>query len=472
MIAHGFVRLIKQHYRDMEISRVLTRRPLTSLADFPLADALTNSLDELIDNSDLIVECSGDVFHGTSVIERAFEAGLPVVTVNAELQVTTGSYLAGRGFITEAEGDQPGSLAALREEALQMGFQPLVYGNMKGYLNHDPSLEDMTYWAQRQGISVDQTTSFTDGTKVQIEQVIIGNGLGATITRQGMEGLASTSLDDSASLLAMMAERAGQPIVDYVIPSGYPAGGVFLVGRHDENQARAIEYFKLGRGPFYTLLRPFHLCSLEVGKTVRRVLAGGGVLLNNSTDRLWRRCHRQARDEGGRADRAGHRWLPVPWRGDQARPAPRPRADRPAAQDGSKARRGARPVDHLRRRRHPPEPGAGHRHGAAQALDRRHARCLADASQRHGDARPRRLSIFLPHQSRRARRHNDGAATTHSPGQSRKAAVGRQRPNTDRTGFPLRLRALRRTACGLSAKELAGKPAPAHLDAQVLRIDQ
>jgi predicted homoserine dehydrogenase-like protein len=284
MIAHGFVRLIAKHYPDMEISRVLTRRPLSSMADFPLADQLTNSLDELIDHSDLIVECSGDVFHGTSVIERAFEAGLPVVTVNAELQVTTGSYLAGRGFITEAEGDQPGSLAALREDALQMGFQPLVYGNMKGYLNHDPSPEDMVYWANRQGISVDQTTSFTDGTKVQIEQVIIGNGLGATITRQGMEGLASTNLDDSASLLGMMAERAGLPIVDYVIPSGYPAGGVFLVGKHDEEQARAIEYFKLGRGPFYTLMRPFHLCSLEVGKTVRRVLSGGGVLLNNSTE--------------------------------------------------------------------------------------------------------------------------------------------------------------------------------------------
>ncbi|WP_049339854.1 NAD(P)-dependent oxidoreductase [Stutzerimonas stutzeri] len=284
MIAHGFVRLIKQHYQDMQISRVLTRRPLSTMIDFPLADVLTNSLDELIDNSDLIVECSGDVFHGTAVIERAFEAGLKVVTVNAELQVTTGSYLAGKGFLTEAEGDQPGSLAALREDALQMGFQPLVYGNMKGYLNHDPSPEDMAYWANRQGISVDQTTSFTDGTKVQIEQVIIGNGLGATITRQGMEGLASTNLDDSASLLGMMVERVGQPIVDYVIPSGYPAGGVFLVGRHDDDQARAIEYFKLGRGPFYTLVRPFHLCSLEVGKTVRRVLSGGGVLLNNSTE--------------------------------------------------------------------------------------------------------------------------------------------------------------------------------------------
>ncbi|WP_312255504.1 NAD(P)-dependent oxidoreductase [Stutzerimonas nitrititolerans] len=283
MIARGFLRLIKQHYPDLEISRILTRRPFNSFSDFPLAERLTHSIDDLVDHSDLIVECSGDVFHGTEVIERAFEAGLPVVTVNAELQVTTGSYLAGKGFITEAEGDQPGSLAALHEEALQMGFKPLVYGNMKGYLNHDPTPENMAYWARLQGISIDQTTSFTDGTKVQIEQVVVGNGLGATITRQGLEGIASTNLNDSAGVLGMLAERLGQPITDYVIPSGFPAGGVFLVCRHDAEQQQAIEYFKLGPGPYYTLIRPFHLCSLEVGKTVRRVLAGGGVLLNNST---------------------------------------------------------------------------------------------------------------------------------------------------------------------------------------------
>lgn len=283
MIARGFIRLIKQHYPDLEITRVLTRRPLNSFTGFPLSERLTNSVDDLIDHADLVVECSGDVFHGTNVIERAFEAGLPVVTVNAELQVTTGSYLAGKGFLTEAEGDQPGSLAALHEDALQMGFKPLVYGNMKGYLNHDPRPEDMAYWAQRQGISVDQTTSFTDGTKVQIEQVIVGNGLGATISRQGLEGLPSTNLNESAFTLGMLADRLGQPIVDYIIPSGFPAGGVFLVCRHDANQQEAIEYFKLGPGPYYALVRPFHLCSLEVGKTVRRVLSGGGVLLNNST---------------------------------------------------------------------------------------------------------------------------------------------------------------------------------------------
>ncbi|MFC3607405.1 NAD(P)-dependent oxidoreductase [Stutzerimonas tarimensis] len=283
MIAHGIVRLIMRHYDDLTISRVLTRRPPGSIPDFPLDKVLTNSLDELIDNSDILIECSGDVFHGTEVIERAFQAGLPVVTVNAELQVTTGSYLAGQGFMTEAEGDQPGSLAALHEDALAMGFRPLVYGNMKGYLNHNPTPEDMAYWAKRQGISVDQTTSFTDGTKVQIEQVIVGNGLGATITRQGLEGLASTDLNESGSVLGAMAERLGQPIVDYVVPNGYPAGGVFLVCRHDEDQAPAIQYFKLGPGPYYVLTRPFHLCSLEVGKTVRRVLSSNKILLNNST---------------------------------------------------------------------------------------------------------------------------------------------------------------------------------------------
>lgn len=282
MISHCFVRLIMQHYKDLRISRVLTRRSVATLSSFPLADALTNSIDDLIANSDVIVECTGDVFFGTEVIERAFEAGVPVVTINAELQVTTGSYLSGKGFLTEAEGDQPGSLAALREEALQMGFQPLVYGNMKGYLNHNPSLEDMAYWSKRQGISIEQTTSFTDGTKVQIEQVVVGNGFGATITRRGLEGLASTDLNVSGNVLGLIADGVGQPIVDYVLPNGYSAGGVFLVCRHDEMQAPAIEYFKLGPGPYYVLTRPFHLCSLEVGKTVRRVLAGGGVLLNNS----------------------------------------------------------------------------------------------------------------------------------------------------------------------------------------------
>jgi predicted homoserine dehydrogenase-like protein len=38
----------------------------------------------------------------------------------------------------------------------------------------------------------------------------------------------------------------------------------------------------MGESPYYVLLQNYHLCHLEIAKTIRRVLNGGGVLLNNS----------------------------------------------------------------------------------------------------------------------------------------------------------------------------------------------
>jgi predicted homoserine dehydrogenase-like protein len=280
-IASGFARLVHNHAPDLHISAVLTRRPIDQMGDFPLADRLTLSRQELIDKSDVIVECSGDVLHATDVIDEALRAGKPVVTMNSEFHVTTGSYFADKGLLTEAEGDQPGSIAALREEAIMMGFKPLVYGNMKGFLNHFPTPEEMAYWAGKQGISVAQTTSFTDGTKIQIEQALVANGFGATIACQGMQGPKATDVTKAAIDLARGAAERGQAISDYVLAPGN--AGVFVVGTHDKSEWKALNYLKLGDGPYYVLVRPFHLCQYEIIKTLRRVLAGGGVLLNNSS---------------------------------------------------------------------------------------------------------------------------------------------------------------------------------------------
>ena len=279
-IASGFARLVHNHAPDLTLSAVLTRRPLGQPDGFPFTEKLTHSLQELLDKSDLIVECSGDVLHATSVIDTALRAGKPVVTMNSEFHVTTGSWFADKGLLTEAEGDQPGSIAALREEAVMMGFKPLVYGNMKGFLNHHPKPEEMAYWAGKQGISVEQTTSFTDGTKIQIEQALVANGFGGTITRQGMEGPKSADVTKAAIELARTATELGQAISDYVLSPGN--AGVFVVGTHDQSEWKALNYLKLGDGPYYVLVRPFHLCQYEIIKTVRRVLNGGGVLLNNS----------------------------------------------------------------------------------------------------------------------------------------------------------------------------------------------
>lgn len=280
-IASGFARLVHNHAPDLTLSAVLTRRPLDHADGFPFPDRLTHSMQQVLDTSDLIVECSGDVLHATSVIDTALRAGKPVVTMNSEFHVTTGSYFAGKGLLTEAEGDQPGSIAALREEAVMMGFKPLVYGNMKGFLNHHPTPEEMAYWAGKQGISIEQTTSFTDGTKIQIEQALVANGFGGTITRQGMEGPKATDVTKAAIELARTAAERGQAIADYVLAPGN--AGVFVVGTHDQSEWKALNYLKLGDGPYYVLVRPFHLCQYEIIKTVRRVLNGGGVLLNNSS---------------------------------------------------------------------------------------------------------------------------------------------------------------------------------------------
>ena len=278
-IAKGLVMALAER-RDLAVSKVLTRTEVGQRTGFPRQELLTNSSDELIDNSDLVVECSGDVIHATNVVNQVMAASLPIVTMDSELQVTTGSYFARRGFITEAEGDQPGCLAALKEDVIQMGFRPLVYGNIKGFLNHCPTRADMEFWAEKQNLSLDKVISFTDGTKVEIEQALVANGLGAGIAAPGLLGIASEDVKTGAEALAGRAKGLGYPISDYILSPKSPPG-VFIAAEHDERQEDYLRYYKLGEGPYYVLLRNFHLCHLEVVKTIRRVLHGGGVLLNN-----------------------------------------------------------------------------------------------------------------------------------------------------------------------------------------------
>lgn len=270
--------------QDLEVVKVMTRTRLDRRGDFPYPHLLTNSIEDCIEHSDIIVECTGDVLFGTEMIAKVMEAGLPVVTMNTELQVTTGSYFAGKGFITEAEGDQPGCIAALRENALQMGFEPLVYGNIKGFLNPNPSFEDMLYWSKRNKISLEMVTSFTDGTKVEFEQTLVANAFQTKLLPSGISGIAAEDLLAGANVLAMRAEEFGYPISDYVLSAKAPAG-VFVTARHldGEGQWDALHYMKLGEGPYYTLIMPFHLCHLEVVKTIRRVIERKEILLNNTS---------------------------------------------------------------------------------------------------------------------------------------------------------------------------------------------
>lgn len=277
-ISRHFCLSVKVHpgYR---VSSVLTRRG--DCSEHPEAALVTRDPEKFLSSCDLVLECSGDPIHASNVVAQALDGKQPVVTMNAEFQITAGSYFVGKGLLTEAEGDQPGVLAALHREALELGFTPLAYGNMKGFLNPDPTPEEMEYWAKRQGISVPMVTSFTDGTKVQVEQVLVGNGLGATIAQEGLLGPALDNLDEASQLFTRHARALGKPITDYVL-SGKLSHGVFLVASHQPEQREALKYLKLGDGPHYTLIRPNIFVHLEIMKSVKRLWQERSVTLDNS----------------------------------------------------------------------------------------------------------------------------------------------------------------------------------------------
>jgi len=143
----------------------------------------------------------------------------------------------------------------------------------------------MQYWSEQQGIREEQVVSFTDGTKLQIEQAFVANGLGATIPPDGMFGKRVETLNDLDYLIDA-SDEAGLPISDFVLCKGAPPGE--LIVAESEEADRLGKYIvgpmKTTKGRGYIMLRPYHLCHLEVLNTMRRTLAGEDMLLNNSAD--------------------------------------------------------------------------------------------------------------------------------------------------------------------------------------------
>jgi predicted homoserine dehydrogenase-like protein len=282
-VARGvFAALARQP--DLAVTGVLTRRPAAqSRHAFPEA-LLTNSIDALAERADIVFECSGDTLHAAEVLLRAGAAGCRLVTLCAEAQVTVGTALLSRGFsITEAHGDQPGAFAALAREARAMGFSPLAYVNLKGFHDPDPSPESMACWAAKQRLTLRAVTSYTDGSKMQIEQVLVANGLGARLARPGLLGGAVADLAE-LDRFADAARALGAPVSDYVVHPGVK--GVVLLADNEvadlEPDFAPFAKLRTREGRAYALLKPYYLVHLEAARTLRAVVEGRPPLITNS----------------------------------------------------------------------------------------------------------------------------------------------------------------------------------------------
>jgi Predicted homoserine dehydrogenase len=137
-------------------------------------------------------------------------------------------------------------------------------GNIKGFLDRYSNPTKIIPEADKRNLDYKMCTSYTDGTKLCIEMAIIANAFGMKTLVPGMHGPRArhvTEVFDHFNFDALWVDKV--PFVDYLL-GAEPGGGVFAIGYHDHPYQRSMmEYYKMGKGPFYLFYRPYHLCHVE-----------------------------------------------------------------------------------------------------------------------------------------------------------------------------------------------------------------
>jgi predicted homoserine dehydrogenase-like protein len=227
---------------------------------------------------DCVVDVTGAVEFGARVTVAAIDRGLPVVTMNAELDGTVGPLLAHRAraagvVLTGCDGDQPGVQANLLRFVKGLGVTPLVAGNIKGLQDEYRTPTTQKAFAEKWGQDPYMVTSFADGTKISFEQAIVANAFGLTVPKRGMNGWDHEGhVDELTGRYDVDELREKGGIVDYVVKSK-PSPGVFVLGTHDDpKQRHYLNLYKLGEGPLYSFYTPYHLCHFEVPNSVVRAV--------------------------------------------------------------------------------------------------------------------------------------------------------------------------------------------------------
>lgn len=230
------------------------------------------------ENIDVLVDVTGAVEFGARVTVAAIERGLPVVTMNAELDGTVGPLLAHRAraagvVLTGADGDQPGVQANLLRFVRGIGVTPLVAGNIKGLQDEYRTPTTQQAFAEKWGQDPYMVTSFADGTKVSFEQAIVANAFGFTVGKRGMYGRDHAGhVDELTQTYDVDELRELGGVVDYVV-GAKPGPGIYVLGTHDDpKQRHYLNLYKLGEGPLYSFYTPYHLCHFEVPNTIVRAV--------------------------------------------------------------------------------------------------------------------------------------------------------------------------------------------------------
>jgi predicted homoserine dehydrogenase-like protein len=232
---------------------------------------------------DVVIDATGNPNIGTLFAIEAMKNGKHVVMLNVEADITVGRFLKGEArkagvVYTGAAGDEPACTLELIGFAQSLGFEIVAAGKGKNNpLKFDAMPADYEEEARARNMNARMLVEFVDGSKTMVEMVAVANATGLVPDVPGMHGPKATR-EELAQVLCTREDggilgRSG--VVDYSIGKGI-APGVFCIvkPRHPRVLERMVD-LKVGPGPCFSIMRPYHLTSLETPlSAVRAVLYG------------------------------------------------------------------------------------------------------------------------------------------------------------------------------------------------------
>ena len=225
---------------------------------------------------DVLLEATGVPEIGSRAALRGIRQGQDLAMMNVETDITVGPvlrwYAEQKGVLYAlAAGDEPAACKELYDFADALGFTIVAAGKGKNNpldRHAKPTDEAWAKEAARRGLSPNMLIEFVDGSKTMVEMAAVSNATGLVPDARGMHGPVTHReilervfrLEADGGILSQMG------VVDFGV--GKVAPGVFLVVHTDHPRLREAMILRdMGKGPYYTLFRPYHLCSIEVPLT-------------------------------------------------------------------------------------------------------------------------------------------------------------------------------------------------------------
>lgn len=247
--------------------------------------AITDDSLALVENPliDVVIDATGVPAVGAEIGIHAMEHGKHLTMMNVEADVCIGPYLKAEAerlgvVYSLGAGDEPSSCMELIEFVSAMGHEIVCAGKGKNNpLNFDAIPDDYREEAGRRNMNVRLLVEFVDGSKTMVEMCAIANATGLVPDKAGMHGPAA-AIDELSSTL--IPEKNGGVLsktgcVDFSIGKGVSPGVFVIADMSHPRITERMEDLKMGKGPYFTFHRPFHLTSLEVPLTCAKAVLYG-----------------------------------------------------------------------------------------------------------------------------------------------------------------------------------------------------